>query len=107
MGIGPEATEGPVSGECAGLSIALERASPNEDESDGGGTEGYVNSRARGSVAGPPWKEPTEVDEAGVVKLVCTLVSPTAGEKGNGEDPESDPEDGGVVLSEGATWVGR
>lgn len=56
-------------GERTGLPI--EGGSPKDDATDGGGTEGYVSSIARGtSVAGEP----------GVVALVA-LLSPAAGEK--------------------------
>ena len=91
-----------------GLSAALARASPKEEESEGGGTEGYVSSSARGSVAGPPAKEPSDVEDAGVVMLVVPLVVPVGGENGKGDDPDMDAEDGGVVekLIE-AVCVGR
>ena len=99
----------PTMGECVtGLSAALASASPKEDESDGGGTEGYVSSSARGRVAGPPANEPIDVDEAGVVMLVVPLVVPAGGEKGKGDEPDMDADDGGVVdtLTE-AACVGR
>lgn len=74
--------------------LALARGSPNDDDREGGGTEGYVSSSARGCV---PTVESLESDEAGVVIFVPLLVDPTGGEKGNGENSDADVDDGGVV----------
>ena len=56
-----------------------------------------MSSSARGSVAGPPANEPGEFEVAGVVKVVVPLVVAAAGENGNGDEPERDAEEGGVV----------
>lgn len=74
--------------------LPIEGGSPKEDATDGGGTEGYVSSIARGtSVAGPSVGEPSE---PGVVALVA-LLGPAAGEKMGGDDMEAEADDGGVV----------
>jgi hypothetical protein len=77
--------------------------SPNEDATEGGGTDGYVNSKARGSVAGPPGSEPSE---PGVVALVA-LLGPTSGENMGGEEKEAEEDDGGVMDGLAGAWDGR
>lgn len=94
MGIG--ATAAWARGETTGL--AMISASPKEEESEGGGTDGYVSSRARGCV---PAAAPTESEDAGVVIFVAWLVDPMGGENGKGEGRDAEVDEGGVVgLSE-------
>lgn len=77
-------------GERTGL--PMEGGSPNDDATEGGGTEGYVSSSARGSVAGPLICP----SDPGVVALV-TLLRPASGEKMGGEGNDVEEDDGGVV----------
>jgi hypothetical protein len=93
-----------VRGDIAGLA-GPSRASPNEDEREGGGTDGYVSSSARGTV---PFS-PIESDDAGVVMFVVILVEGSSGENGNCEDKDADEDEGAVVdvLSAIAVWDGR
>lgn len=65
-GMGTGATPDCPRGETMGLTVAS--ASPKDDDNEGGGTEGYVSSKALGTVPAAP---PIESDEAGVVILVA------------------------------------
>ena len=90
LGIGTGATAVCTRGAGIGL---VASASPKDDAKEGGGTEGYVSSKARGSV---PSGWPAESEEAGVVIFVALLVEPVGGENRCGEDNETDV-DGGVT----------
>lgn len=77
-------------GDLTGLPI--EGGSPKEEATEGGGTDGYVNSiPARGRVAGPRVN-----GEPGVVALVALLV-PAEGEKMEGDGIDAEADEGGVV----------
>lgn len=77
---------------------------PNDDEREGGGTEGYVRGRAGAGNAG---FETRDVEEGGVVSVVFALTydagkgEVVGGENGKGEeDAEEADVEGGVVVSE-------
>lgn len=92
-----------------GDTVGLPSTSPNEDDREGGGTDGYVSSRALGSV--PPPFRAADSEEAGVVMLVELLVDTSGGENGYWEDIEAEAEEdeGGVEerVSGAREWDGR
>lgn len=88
-GIGTGAGKG-----CEWPSSTARDGSPNDDESEGGGTDGYVNSWG----LPPPFTNPAcgSLSLPGVVMLVAALVEWIAGEK-RVEECEAGVEEGGVV----------
>ena len=108
MGRGATAACACTCGETDTFGLMAPNGSPNDDDKEGGGTDGYVSSRARGSV---PFI-PNDSDDAGVVMFVTLLVEISGGENGYCEerDAEADEDDGGVVdggVSRAAVYDGR
>ena len=76
---------------------------PNDDDSDGGGTDGYDRPRAGPAcIAECEWKD---ADDGGVVTCVLLLsrlagCPEATGENGNGDSDDEGEWDKGVVRSE-------
>ncbi|KAG6853384.1 hypothetical protein C0991_004845 [Blastosporella zonata] len=75
---------------------------PNEDDRDGGGTDGYVRVRGWKEALAAPMLELYEKEEGGLVMFVLGLTRLpgfVTGEKGNGETEEEGECEGGVFPS--------